>query len=266
MSRTFDTPSAFNAAAGDFDRLGEHLWRPIAADTIVRTAPGSGERVLDACCGDGASALPTASIVGPGGRVDAVDLSAAMIHSLQANAGGLPQLRAHCADVTSWAEDGYDLIQCVLGIFFLPDMSSGTRDLIAKARPGGRVGLTIWRSGAMEAVGRHLTEAIAAVTGTPSSQREPHLIDDISDRASFAAWLRELGLAEVEVTESSRFLPLTPTVAWLLITGSGFVGLLRGLADNEVKRVRTEFLDSLAAAGISEIDASTLIATGRRPQ
>ncbi|WP_216907578.1 hypothetical protein [Nocardia noduli] len=51
---------AFDSTGGDFDRLGEYLWEPIGAATVAATGPQLGERVLDVCCGTGASAIPAA--------------------------------------------------------------------------------------------------------------------------------------------------------------------------------------------------------------
>ncbi|WP_260478700.1 trans-aconitate 2-methyltransferase [Kibdelosporangium aridum] len=177
---------AFDAAAADFTALGRHLWDVIGAATVAVVGPKRGERVLDACCGAGASAIPAARLVGPDGVVDAVDLSGPMVDELRRLSPGLPQLRAHQADVTTWATEGYDVVQSALGIFFFPDMTGGTERLISRARPGGRVAFTIWRGDAMAAAGRHLGRAIAEATNTPPpAERPPHLIDRMSPSTSY---------------------------------------------------------------------------------
>lgn len=256
---------AFDTAAADFDRLGEYLWRPIAAATLESTAPASGERVLDACCGTGASALPSAERVGPAGRVDAVDLSGALIDVLRQRASGYPQLHPHIGDVTAWPHDGYDLVQVVLGIFFFPDMTTGTDYLIGRVRPGGRAGFTIWRRGAVEIAGKHLGAAVAAVTGAaPPPPRPPHLVDELNQPDLFRIWLGERSLTDVTVTENELRLPLTPEIAWLIVTGSGFAGALAELDEAQRIAVRDAYLGSLDAAGISELDATTLIGVGIR--
>ena len=57
--------------AGAFAELDEVLWDPIGRATVLRSNPRFDERVLDACARDGATALPTAELVGPGGVGDA---------------------------------------------------------------------------------------------------------------------------------------------------------------------------------------------------
>lgn len=163
---------AFDAAAADFTALGRHLWDPIGRTAVGLADPRPGERVLDACCGTGASAIPSARLVGPAGLVDAVDLSAPMVEELRRLSADIPALHAHQADVTTWEPDGYDVVQSALGIFFFPDMTAGTDHLISRARPGGRVVFTIWRGDSMARP--------AATSGGPSRRswvpRRPHRV------------------------------------------------------------------------------------------
>ncbi|ANZ41527.1 ubiquinone biosynthesis methyltransferase UbiE [Lentzea guizhouensis] len=262
--RQAEIRGAFDAAAADFTALGHHLWEPIAAAAVAVADPRPGERVLDACCGTGASALPSARLVGPTGHVDAVDLSAPMIEQLRTHTD-LPQLHAHHADVTTWATDGYDVVQSALGIFFFPDMTAGTDHLISRARPGGRVVFTIWQGDAMAPAGRQLGKAIAEVTGTPQpAPRPPHLIDRVSQADPYAAWLSERGLAGVEVTVHELTLTMTPELAWLVVVGSGFRGALATVPAEQVEAVRETYLESLRRDGLTELDATTLIGSGTR--
>ncbi|WP_433873141.1 class I SAM-dependent methyltransferase [Saccharopolyspora sp. CA-218241] len=266
MTRHEDARPREAFAAADFAALGEHLWDPIGADTTAAADPRPGQRVLDACCGTGASALPAARLVGAEGVVDAVDVSASMVDELRRRATGLPQLRTHRADVTTWDGTGYDVVQSALGIFFFPDMAAGTRRLIGMTRPGGRVVFTIWRAGAMAAAGEQLGRAVADLTASTPRAREPHLFDRINRPAPFAAWLAGLGMSEVDVAMREHSLPMTPELAWLVVLGSGFRGALTGLDPEDVALVRDRYLGHLRAEGIDDLDATTLIATGTAPR
>ncbi|UMO99752.1 class I SAM-dependent methyltransferase [Amycolatopsis sp. EV170708-02-1] len=262
-SREVGTQRAFDAAAADFAALGRYLWEPIGAATVVAAGPAEGDKVLDACCGTGASAIPAAHAVGAGGVVDAIDLSGPMIGELRRLSADLPQLRAHEADATAWGTGGYDVVQSALGIFFFPDMTDGTDRLIARARPGGRAVFTIWRGGSMVAAGRHLGRAVAAVTDSaPPAEREPSLIDRIDQAGPYAAWLSERNLSDVDVVVNELRLSMTPEIAWLVVIGSGFRGLLADLEPGVVERVRERYLESLRAEGVTELDATTLIGSG----
>ncbi|MET9224674.1 methyltransferase domain-containing protein [Lentzea sp. NPDC003310] len=263
--RQTEIRGAFGAAAADFTALGRHLWEPIGAAAVAVAAPEPGERVLDACCGTGASAIPSARLVGVDGHVDAVDMSGPMVDELRRLSTDLPQLHAHQADVTTWPGEGYDVVQSALGIFFFPDMTAGTDHLISRARPGGRAVFTIWRGESMAAAGRHLGLAIAEVTNTPvPAPRPPHLIDEVNQADTYAAWLTGRGLADVEVTVNEMALTMTPEVAWLVVVGSGFRGALAKVPAERVADVRERYLASLREAGLEELDATTLIGSGRR--
>ncbi|WP_394553264.1 class I SAM-dependent methyltransferase [Agromyces sp. MMS24-JH15] len=147
------------------DPLDHVLWNPVSMATVLRSHPQFDESVLDACSGTGASALPAAELVGPLGRVDAIDVDPDAIAVLRERAGTLlPQLRAEVADATAWAPDGYDLVQCVLGVHLFEDVEGGVRHLIERTRPGGRVVLTVWSGGALAPIPAALAAAVAAET------------------------------------------------------------------------------------------------------
>jgi hypothetical protein len=153
----------------------------------------------------------------------------------------------------------------VLGIFFFPDMTAGTEHLVRRARPGGRVALTIWREGAMELAGRYLRQAVAAATGgEPPAERSRHLLDDINQPGPYGDWLTGRGLSDVDVRVREMALPMTPEVAWLVVIGSGYRTALTKLDERTVADVRERYLAAFREDGVTELDATTLIGTGRR--
>lgn len=70
---------AYNAAAELFDAEPLAFWNRHGRRTIERMSLRRGAHVLDVCCGTGASALPAAQAVGPGGKVIAVDLAGELL-------------------------------------------------------------------------------------------------------------------------------------------------------------------------------------------
>lgn len=254
-----DTRRAFDEAAADFDRLAPHLWTPLAERMLAHARPAPGEHVLDACCGTGASALPTAELVGPDGLVDAVDISAPMIDRLTAEAAALPQLRPWTGDVTAWTGQAYDLVQSAMGIFFLPSMADSTARLAAACRPGGRVCFAIWQRGAMVDAGRRLTTAKAEVTGQQAGERPPHPIDDIDDADRYADWLRARGLTEVSVAVEPLTVPMTGDVPWLVVIGSGLRGMLTDLDQPAQVAVRDRYQALMIEQGPAALDATSLV-------
>ena len=57
--------ATYGAAADHYDLPTLSFWDRFGAATVSRLRLASGHRVLDLCCGAGASALPAARAVGP---------------------------------------------------------------------------------------------------------------------------------------------------------------------------------------------------------
>ncbi len=286
----------FTDATADYSRLAPHLWDRIGADAVAAADPQPGERVLDACSGIGSSALPAAAAVGAGGQVDAVDLAGGLLDVLRQRAGerGLGQVRTHQADVLEFGQPGeYDLVQCVLGIMFFPDFTAGSRQLVNRLRPGGRLMLSVWDHGVMADIGMRAFSSIQRVRdeklpdpayaksvrederrggeGTAAhaddaGQKTELSFDQIDTQDAFGPWMEGLGLTDVSVTVQERSLELDDELAWLVITGSGFRSMFSGMSGEQVEEVRSGFLAGLNRDGFTSLNTSTLVGIGHRPE
>jgi SAM-dependent methyltransferase len=256
-------------AAIEFGELDEALWDPAARATVLRSHPVFDERVLDACSGDGASALPTAELVGPGGLVDAVERSEALVELAREEAGErMPQLRLHVGDPTTWPHTGYDLVQCVLGISLFDDVEAGTRHLVERLRPGGRAVFAVWARRALDPLPELLAEARTAgdAPAPPGSTVASLTIPEAETAGTFAHWLTGLGLIGVRAEAVTRHLDLTPQLAWALVMSTGLRALIGDLDEAALDGVRERFLGAIEERGVSTVDITTLIAVGRRPE
>ena len=117
--------ATYTAAADTLDALP--FWHHFGRRTVERLALGRGARVLDFCCGTGASAIPAADAVGPSGRVLGVDVTEALVHQARDKvlARGLSHASFTCATVESlsFPPASFDAIISVFGLFFVADMS-----------------------------------------------------------------------------------------------------------------------------------------------
>jgi ubiquinone/menaquinone biosynthesis C-methylase UbiE len=73
------TARLFDALAADYDAVGVEFFGPIAHGLVAELHTQPGEVVADLGCGKGAVSLPLASAMGTSRRVDALDISAAMV-------------------------------------------------------------------------------------------------------------------------------------------------------------------------------------------
>ena len=71
--------TTYNAAADYYDDPANSFWERFGRATVERLRLPLGARVLDVCCGTGASALPAAEMVGPQGFVLGIDLAANLL-------------------------------------------------------------------------------------------------------------------------------------------------------------------------------------------
>jgi ubiquinone/menaquinone biosynthesis C-methylase UbiE len=140
--------STYNAASDFYDHPVNSFWERYGRGTVARLRIKPGARILDVCCGSGASAIPAAEAVGPQGFVLGVDLADNLLTLARTKAK-----RRHLNNIEFRAGDmldlqlpamGFDAVICVFGIFFVPDMQEAVRELWRHVRPSGRLAITTW--------------------------------------------------------------------------------------------------------------------------
>src|SRR5258707_14661887 len=106
------------SAAADHYALGSlSFWNRFGAGTVSRLPLQPGQSVLDLCCGAGASAIPAARAVGPGGHVLGIDLAEPLLEQASAKpaADALPpvEFRVSNASSTGLRAASFDAVVCV---------------------------------------------------------------------------------------------------------------------------------------------------------
>ncbi|MEW2630994.1 class I SAM-dependent methyltransferase [Streptomyces sp. NPDC048389] len=249
------------------DQLFSALWAPIGAATVKAARLRPGVRVLDACCGSGASAIPAAEQVSPHGVIDAVDLVESSLERGRAKAAirGLSNVRFVHGDVLEWPAPpgGYDAVVCSLGISSFPDVAAGTERLLRLVRPGGRLAVAVWAQGAFESLAELMHRAVVPERPRlPDVPRLSNPLQPISTPRSFRDWLAARSLSFIDVQYVPLAVPGDPDLLWPLVSGTRFRDLFDGLPVAAVERVRRRFAVGLLAEGRDTINFSALVGTG----
>ncbi len=125
-------------------RLGlqHRIWRPIALDCWQKAGITLGSRVLDVGAGPGYAAADLAEIVGPTGKVVALERSSNFIRAIEqrCRAHSLSNVQIHELDLMTdpLPKGPYDFSWCRWVASFVTDPALLIRKLSQVLRPGGR--------------------------------------------------------------------------------------------------------------------------------
>lgn len=259
--------STYNAAADFYDHPANTFWSRYGRRTVERLGLVPGQHVLDVCCGSGASAIPAAEAVGPTGSVVGVDLAENLLAlaRIKAKERGLTNIEFRSGDMTQLAfdEGSFDVVVCVFGIFFAPDMEAALRELKRVLRTGGKLAITTWGPRFFEPATRAFWESVRNVR--PDLYKGFNPWDRISEVEAVRSMLTATGLDNVEAVAESDSQPVnSPEDWWAMIMGSGYRGTVEQLNPSDQKRVRTENLDFIHRTSLRSLESNVVYATAEK--
>jgi ubiquinone/menaquinone biosynthesis C-methylase UbiE len=261
------TTAVFNSAADYFDNPVLDFWNRFGQHTIDRLSLKLGDRVLDVCCGTGASAIPSALRVGPTGQVLGADLAESLLALARQKSQqkGLQNITFQVGDFEHLGlpDASFDAVVSVFGIFFVPDMIAATQELWRMVRPGGQLAITSWGSKIFEPATQFFWEAIGAERPDLCKKYTPW--DRISQPDSLKALLESGGATQVEVFAEHAVHPLSaPEDWWTMILGGGLRGTIDQLTPEEKARLRQANLDYLQNNHIQTLESEVLYAIAHK--
>jgi ubiquinone/menaquinone biosynthesis C-methylase UbiE len=257
--------AAYDAAADLYDSQVCGFWDRHGRATIERLGLAPGARVLDACCGTGASALAAARVVGDSGEVVGVDVAARLLEVAQtkAEAQGLRNVSFVHADALEFEDPaGFDAVVCVFGIFQMPDMSAAMRKLWSLVRPGGRLAITTWAESCLEPGATAFWDAVREVRADLYKAFNPW--DAITRPETVTELYESAGISRSRAERVVDAQPLEqPTDWWTIVMGTGFRGTMDALEPPEAALVRDACL--AAMEGVHQVNTSAIYAVARKP-
>src|SRR5262245_4844152 len=259
----------YNAAADFYDASPLHFWDYFGRRTVDLASLSVGSRVLDVCCGAGASALPAAEAVGPTGNVIGVDLAKQLLESARAKAvqRRLGNIEFEVGDMLAlrFPVASFDAVVCVFGIFFVPDMAKAVGELWSRIRPGGKLAVTTWGPNFCEPANDAFWSSIKDVR--PDLYKGFNPWDRINDPAGLRKILDEGGVVPPKIIAENRFHPINSAEDWwTIVLGSGYRGTIEQLTPMERHKVKEANLAFIRDENISAVETNVLYALGTKPE
>ena len=252
---------AYNAAADSYDSEPLSFWDYFGQRTVRRLGLSEGARVLDVCCGSGASAIPAAQVVGAEGEVIGVDLAENLLQLARQKAAKLSLQNIHfrTGDLLAldFGPEIFDTVVCVFGIFFVPDMTAGVREMWSRVKPGGKLAVTTWGRNLFEPANEEFWRAVADVR--PELYKGFNPWDRIDNQTDLLTLLHEAGVQNVEIEQENRWHPVqSPLDWWTIVLGSGYRGTVEQLGPDERGQVKAKNLARLREQAIRQIQTNVL--------
>ncbi|GAC1583434.1 MAG: hypothetical protein NVS3B24_22120 [Candidatus Dormibacteria bacterium] len=258
----------YDAAADHFDAAPLSFWARIGQRTVDRLRLAAGNRVLDVCCGSGATAIPAAQAVGNFGTVVGVDLAENLLALARAKAAvkALRNVEFRCQDVErmGFPRASCDAVICQFGIFFLPNMEAGVKLLWSLLAPGGQLAITTW--------GPRVFEPGISLFWEEVGHERPDLVrafnpwERISTPGQLAHLFLDAGAPTPVVEEESSTQALASADDfWTILRGSGTRSTIDALGPEAAERVRRATVDRLTERGILEVETNVVYAVASRP-
>ena len=269
-SQTAQDRAAFNynAAADTYDASPLGFWDYFGRRTIQLAALPNGSRVLDVCCGAGASALPAAEAVGPTGNVTGVDLAKQLLELARTKAiqRRLGNIEFEVGDMLAlrFPVASFDAVVCVFGIFFVPDMTRAVSELWSRVRPYGKLAVTTWGPNFCEPANEAFWRSIKNVR--PELYKGFNPWDRINDPSGLRKILYEGGIASANIIDENRLHPISsPEDWWTIVLGSGYRGTVEQLNQIEREKVKEANLAFIRDKNISAVETNVLYAFATKP-
>jgi len=258
----------YNAAADFFDASPLGFWDYFGRRTIELASLPRGSRVLDVCCGTGASALPAAEAVGPTGKIIGVDLAEELLELARRKAvqQRLGNIKFEVGDMLSlrFPTESFDAVVCVFGIFFVPDMPRAVSELWSRIRPGGKLAMTTWGPNFFQPGSDAFWRSIKDVR--PDLFKGFNPWDRINDPGSLTKIFDEAGIAPPKIVPENRLHPINSAEDWwTIVLGSGYRGTIEQLTLAERQKVQDANLAFIRNEKISAIETNVLYALGAKP-
>ncbi|HEB87222.1 MAG TPA: methyltransferase domain-containing protein [Gammaproteobacteria bacterium] len=264
-----ETIEIFEQVAAGYDNPSLRFF-PFCGDRIaLHLQLKRGQKVLDIATGTGAALIAAAQMVGPQGRVQAIDLAKNMLdraeRTLRMN--GLNNADFHLMDATKldFKSAYFDAVICSFGLFFLPDMPAALKEWYRVLKPGGRLIFTSFSANAFQPQAKMFVEDIETAGGImddPGWQR-------LNNEDECRAILKQAGFGNIQLLQEQLGYHLNDEQGWRdIILNSGLRAIFNQLPVEKQDNFLRRHLEKIAALKRDKglwLDVEVLFSSGQRP-
>lgn len=260
----------FDITASGYDNPTMRYF-PFNADQLAMSLkPVRGEKILDVATGTGLVAIAMAQLLGSEGRVQAIDISDKMLDKAQQNINraGLTNIDLNTMDAEQleFKSKYFDAASCAFGLFFLPDMLKGAKEVLRVLKPGGRFIYTSFSPSAFAPLADLFREHIAEFNVTVPDNRWRLLASD-KDCLNL---LTEAGFEDTQIYHKQLGYHLAGSLDWWeILYNSGFRGMLEQLEPTQLAEFRQKHLSEIDKLKTDKgiwLDVEVLFVFGKRPK
>ena len=253
--------ATYNAAADHYEHSANEYWSRFGKNTVERLQLEAGLNVLDVACGTGTTSIPAAMAVGPTGHVLAVDLADHLlaIANEKAKRNNLDNVEFRMADMTTLdvPDDTFDVITCVFGIFFVPDMIRLVTELWRMVRSKGKLAITTWGPDLFEPMYTKFDEVVRKTRPELVTNFRPW--DRITQKSDVEKLFSDSGIKKFQVvTEDGQQSLVSPESWWNVVLGSGLRSIVETLDPHSAEQIRLNNLEFIQKQHISSITTNVI--------
>lgn len=264
-----ETIEVFEQVAAGYDNPSLRFF-PFCGDRIsMHLQLKRGQKVLDIATGTGAALVAAAQMVGPQGRVQAIDLAENMLdraeHNLHMN--GLNNADFHLMDATrlDFKNAYFDALICSFGLFFLPDMLAALKEWYRVLKPGGRLIFTSFSANAFQPQGKIFRDDIEATGITiddPGWQR-------LNNEDACRDILNQAGFDNIQLLQEQLGYHLNDEKGWWdIVINSGLRAIFNKLPTQKREDFQQQHLKKIAELKTDKgiwLDVDVLFSSAQRP-
>lgn len=264
--RGFDPKGTYDAASLDYERGSRAFWEQLSSRTVELASPVPGESVLDVPCGTGPSVVAAAQEVGPAGQVLGIDYADQMLAIAQekVTVAGLTNVDLRASDMTDLelSPGSFDVVLCVLGLFFVDDMPGLVRSLWELLRPGGRLAITVLGD-------RFFMPMLDVFVDAVHAERPGFDVIEpwrrTEDRGTLQAIMADAGVPASEIQSEVDVIAVESSDWWRIVLGTGLRRTATALDPDEAERVRRRCERFMREHDVGQVELSSHYIIAVRP-